>query len=126
MYEVKKEKNTWTTFVEGYEVMIKNETSTLGLYINKKLQDVYIGSGAIGMGDYTPVDPDDENTNLTARIELKNNEITMGEFDKTKNDFGIAKTKITGEGLTVYCEPYLGQDTTSKVITTEVSANFLV
>lgn len=46
MFEVKKEKNTWTLYVEGYEVLIKNETSTLGLYINKKLQDVYLGIGS--------------------------------------------------------------------------------
>jgi len=48
MNEVKKDKNTWTTFVEGYEVMVKNEATTLGLYINKKLQDVYIGMSTTG------------------------------------------------------------------------------
>lgn len=57
MYEVKKEKNTWTTFVEGYEVMIKNDATTLGLYINKKLCDVYIGGlfqGNIHLSGITP------------------------------------------------------------------------
>ena len=48
MFEVKKDKNTWTTYVEGYEVMVKNEATTLGLYINKKLQDVYIGMSTTG------------------------------------------------------------------------------
>lgn len=48
MFEVKKDKNTWTTYIEGYEVMVKNEATTLGLYINKKLQDVYIGMSTTG------------------------------------------------------------------------------
>jgi len=48
MYEVKKEKNTWITHVDGYEVMILNESSRLLLYINKKLQDVYLGMAATG------------------------------------------------------------------------------
>ena len=109
------------------QIILRSTTETegdpIGIIIGPLANQIRIGSGAIGMGDYTPIDPDDEDTNLTARIELKNNEITMGEFDKTINAFGIAKTKITGDGLTVYCEPYPGQDTTSKVITTEVSAN---
>ena len=48
MNEVKKEKNTWLAYVDGYEILIKNETSTLGLYIDRKLQDVYLGGIATG------------------------------------------------------------------------------
>lgn len=43
MNEVKKDKNTWVINVDGYEVIVKNETSTLGLYVNNKLQDVCLG-----------------------------------------------------------------------------------
>lgn len=71
MYEVKKEKNTWTTFVEGYEVMIKNETSTLGLYINKKLQDVYIGSGAIGNIHLSGITPTNRKIRVIAGGDFK-------------------------------------------------------
>lgn len=34
--------------MDGYEVMIKNESKRLCLYVNKKLQDVYLGSIATG------------------------------------------------------------------------------
>lgn len=43
MNEVKKDKNTWVINVDGDEVIVKNETSTLGLYVNNKLQDVCLG-----------------------------------------------------------------------------------
>ena len=47
MYEVKKDKNIWSTNVDGYEVAIKNETKIMGLYIGGKLQDVYLGMATI-------------------------------------------------------------------------------
>lgn len=48
MNEVKKDKNTWVVNVDGYEVMIFNESNRLCLYVNKKLQDVYLGAIATG------------------------------------------------------------------------------
>ena len=43
MNEVKKDKNTWCVNIDGDEVIVKNETSTLGLYVNNQLQDVCLG-----------------------------------------------------------------------------------